>query len=87
MRGPRGTLISWAALKRKSRDVWEVAVSTEADYRGRGYGREVVSAATRHTLDQGRLCAYVHDYENSTSAFVARSLGYQIYAEIVLAEH
>ena len=87
VRGPRGTLVSWAALKRKGEDLWEVAVATEADYRGRGYARDVVSAATHHTLDQGRLCAYVHDHENSTSAFVARTIGYQIYAEIVLAEY
>lgn len=86
IRGPRGSLISWAALKLKSNDVWEVAVATEADYRARGYGRDVVSAATRHTLEQGRLCLYVHDHENTTSAFVARSLGYQTFAEIVLAE-
>jgi GNAT superfamily N-acetyltransferase len=87
VRGPHGRLVSWAALKLKSHEVWEVAVATEPDYRGRGYARDVVSAATRYTLDQGRLCLYVHDDENRTSAFVSRALGYQLYAEVILAEY
>jgi RimJ/RimL family protein N-acetyltransferase len=87
VRGPRGRLLSWAALKLKSNRVWEIAVATEADYRGRGYARDVVSAATRFTLDQGRLPTYIHDRDNSTSAFVARAVGYQLYAEIVFSEY
>ena len=87
VRGPHGRLISWAALKLKSDDVWEIAVATEADYRSRGYARDVVSAATRYTLDQGRLPIYIHDRDNGTSAFVARAAGYQLYAEIVLSEY
>jgi RimJ/RimL family protein N-acetyltransferase len=87
IRGPRGRLVSWAALKLKSERIWEVAVATEADYRGRGYARDVVSAAARFTLDQGRLPTYIHDRDNSTSAFVARVVGFQLYAEIVLSEY
>jgi len=87
VRGPHGRLLSWAALKLKSERVWEIAVATEADYRGRGYARDVVSAATRFTLDQGRVPIYIHDRDNSTSAFVARAVGYQIYAEIVFSEY
>ncbi len=87
VRGPRGRLVSWAALKLKSDEVWEVAVTTEPDYRGRGYARDTVSAATAHTLEQGRTPLYIHDHDNTTSGFVARSLGYQVYAEIVLAEY
>jgi hypothetical protein len=87
VRGPRGRLVSWAALKLKSERIWEVAVATEADYRGRGYARDVVSAAARFTLDQGRLPTYIHDRDNSTSAFVARAVGFQLYAEIVLSEY
>ena len=33
VRGPRGRLISWAAIKLKSDEVWELAVATEPDYR------------------------------------------------------
>jgi GNAT superfamily N-acetyltransferase len=87
VRGPHGRLISWAALKLKSDRVWEVAVATEADYRGRGYARDVVSAATRFALDNGKLAIYIHDRDNGTSAFVARAVGYQIYAEIVFSEY
>jgi GNAT superfamily N-acetyltransferase len=87
VRGPRGRLISWAALKLKSEHVWEVAVATEPDYRGRGYARDVVSAAAAFTLDQGRLPIYIHDRDNSTSAFVARAVGFQLYCEIVFAEY
>jgi RimJ/RimL family protein N-acetyltransferase len=87
VRGPHGRLVSWAALKVKSERIWEIAVATEPDYRGRGYARDVVSAASRFSLDQGRLPTYIHDRDNSTSAYVARAVGYQLYAEIVLSEY
>jgi GNAT superfamily N-acetyltransferase len=87
VRGPRGRLVSWAALKMKSASVWEIAVATEADYRGRGYARDVVSAATQFALEQGRLAIYIHDRDNTTSAYVARAVGYQLYAEIVFSEY
>jgi GNAT superfamily N-acetyltransferase len=84
--GPRGPLMSWAALKRKSETVWEIATATEADYRGRGFARACVSAATAHALEQGRLVAYIHDHDNRSSAFVARSLGFKLYSEIALID-
>ncbi len=87
IRGPRGRLLSWAALKLKSESIWEIAVATEADYRGKGYARDVVSAAARFTLDQGRLPTYIHDRDNGSSGFVARAVGFQLYAEIVLSEY
>lgn len=87
VRGPRGRLVSWAAIKLKSDSVWELAVATESDYRGRGYARDVVAAAAQYTLDQGRLPIYIHDRDNSTSAFVARAIGFQLYCEIVLCEY
>ncbi len=87
VRGPHGRLLSWAALKLKSEAVWEVAVATEADHRGRGYARDVVSAATRFVLDRGKIAIYIHDRDNTTSAFVARALGYQMYAEMVFGEY
>jgi len=87
VRGPRGRLVSWAAIKLKSDAVWELAVATEADYRGRGYARDVVAAATGYTLENGRLPIYIHDRDNGTSAFVARAVGFQLYCEIVLCEY
>jgi RimJ/RimL family protein N-acetyltransferase len=87
VRGPHGRLISWAAIKLKSERVWELAVATEPDYRGRGYARDVVAAATQYTLEQARLPIYIHDRDNGTSAFVARAVGFQLYCEIVLCEY
>jgi GNAT superfamily N-acetyltransferase len=87
VRGPRGRLVSWAAIKLKSSDVWELAVATEPDYRGRGYARDVVAAAAQYTLEQGRLPIYIHDRDNGTSAYVARAVGFQLYCEIVLCEY
>lgn len=85
--GARDEIASWAAIKLKSEDVWEIAVVTEAPYRGRGYAKDVVSAATQHILDQGRLALYVHDRTNLASAKVCRSLGYVEYAEEFFCEY
>jgi RimJ/RimL family protein N-acetyltransferase len=87
VRGPHGKLVSWAALKLKSDRVWEIAVATDSDYRGRGYARDVVSAATRFALERDKLAIYIHDRDNTTSAFVARAVGYQMYSEIMFSEY
>jgi RimJ/RimL family protein N-acetyltransferase len=87
VRGARGEIASWAAIKLKSDDVWEIAVVTEAAYRGRGLAKEVVSAATDHILAQDRLALYVHDRVNLASAKVCRSLGYAEYAEEFFCEY
>jgi GNAT superfamily N-acetyltransferase len=83
----RGEIASWSAIKLKSPDVWEIAVVTEAPYRGQGLAKEVVSAATAHILEQGRLALYVHDRTNLASARVCRSLGYVEYAEEFFSEY
>ena len=85
--GTRGEIASWAAIKLKSPEVWEIAVVTEAAYRGRGYAKDVVSAATQFILGQGRLALYVHDRTNHASAKVCRSLGYVEYAEEFFCEY
>jgi GNAT superfamily N-acetyltransferase len=85
--GVRRDIASWAAIKLKSTDVWEIAVVTEAPYRGRGYAKQVVSAATEHILSHGRLALYVHDRTNHASARVCRSLGYVAYAEEFFCEY
>jgi GNAT superfamily N-acetyltransferase len=86
LRGARGEIASWAAIKLKSDDVWEIAVVTDSPYRGRGYAKKVVSAATEHILRCGRLALYVHDRTNHASARVCRSLGYVEYAEEFFCE-
>jgi GNAT superfamily N-acetyltransferase len=85
--GARGEIAAWAAIKLKSDEVWEIAVVTEAPYRGRGYAKQVVSAATNHILAAGRLPLYVHDRANRASARVCRSLGYVEYGEEYFAEY
>ena len=87
IRNTRGEIASWAAIKLKSDAVWEIAVVTEAAYRGQGLAREVVSAATAHILEQGRVALYVHDRANVASAKVCRSLGYVEYAEEFFSEY
>lgn len=83
----RGEVASWSAIKLKSDDVWEIAVVTEAPFRGQGLAKEVVSAATQYILEQGRLALYVHDRTNLASAKVCRALGYVEYAEEFFSEY
>jgi GNAT superfamily N-acetyltransferase len=85
--GIRGEIASWSAIKLKSDEVWEIAVVTDAAYRGQGLAKEVVSAATAHILEQGRTALYVHDRNNHASARVCRSLGYVEYAEEYFSEY
>jgi RimJ/RimL family protein N-acetyltransferase len=83
----RGEIASWSAIKLKSDDVWEIAVVTEAPFRGQGLAKEVVSAATEYILEQGRLALYVHDRTNLASAKVCRALGYVEYTEEFFSEY
>jgi GNAT superfamily N-acetyltransferase len=78
-RNDMGSIVSWAAIKCKSDHVWEMAVSTDAAYRGRGLARSVVSHATHAALDAGKLPLYLHEISNTASARVCGALGYQPY--------
>jgi GNAT superfamily N-acetyltransferase len=70
-----GTLASW-------RDrFWHVGIVTHPGYRGRGYGRAVVSAMTRYGLDHGWRLHYQTLLANAASVAIARSLGYQQHAQ------
>jgi hypothetical protein len=82
-----GSIVSWAALKCKSDDVWEMAVVTDAPYRGKGLAKSVVSRATRAALDAGKLPVYLHDVSNAASARVCRALGYQFYGYELTCEY
>ena len=77
IRSPAGSIVSWAAIKCKSEDVWEMAVSTEPPYRGRGYARSVVTRATQAALEAGKKPIYLHDISNHSSARVCNALGYR----------
>jgi GNAT superfamily N-acetyltransferase len=72
---------SWAKILRSSDEVWEITVMTDAPYRGRGYAKAVVSAATDAVLKAGRIPVYSCDEYNIASRRVAEALGYRKYAD------
>lgn len=76
-----GEVRSFAYLRRLSDEVWEIVVETAAPYRGRGYGKSVVSAATEAVLQRGHIPVYSCDEFNVASRRLAESLGYRTYAE------
>jgi len=76
-----GQVLSYSLILRLSADVWEITVATDAPYRGRGYAKAVVSAATEATLNVGRIPVYSCDEHNIASRRVAEALGYRKYAE------
>ena len=57
-----------------------IGVVTHPAYRGRGYGRAVVSAATAEGLDAGFVVPYQTLLGNAPSVALASGLGYQRYA-------
>lgn len=81
-RARNGEVAAWSALKLKDEQVWEISVTTEPEYRGRGLAKAVTSAAAEYILAQGRVPLYVHNEQNLPSARVARSLGFREYARI-----
>lgn len=60
-----------------------VGVITHPSYRGRGYGKAVVSAITEYGLSKGLIMQYRTLQSNMPSVVIARSLGYQEYAETI----
>lgn len=78
-RDERGAIASWAAIKCKSDDVWEMAVMTEPTYRNRGLARSVTSHATQAAIESGKLALYLHEVSNHASAKVCHALGYTPY--------
>ncbi|HEX2948855.1 MAG TPA: GNAT family N-acetyltransferase [Armatimonadota bacterium] len=85
-RDQRNSIVSWAAIKCKSDDIWEMAVVTEPHYRGMGLARSVVSHATAAALDEGKVAMYLHEITNIASSKVSQSLGYTHYGHEVTCE-
>ncbi|MBT4504845.1 MAG: GNAT family N-acetyltransferase [Gemmatimonadetes bacterium] len=73
-----GKCVSKAQIRWKTKEFIEIAVDTEVGYRGRGYGRAVVAAATDWILDQGAAGHYPVTPDNLPSCRIARSLGYKV---------
>lgn len=60
--------------------LWHIGIVTHPSYRGRGYGRAVVSAIAAYGLDLGLIPWYQTLQANISSITVARSLGFSQYA-------
>jgi GNAT superfamily N-acetyltransferase len=75
-----GTLVAAGTLAPWRDRLWSVGIITHPHHRGRGHGRAVVSAMSRHGLQQGWLLRYQSLLANAPSLSIARSLGYQQHA-------
>jgi predicted GNAT family acetyltransferase len=78
-----GSLVAAGTLAQWRERFWNVGILTHPGHRGRGYGRAVVSAMTRHGLGQGWLLHYQTLLANIPSVAVARSLGYREHARTI----
>jgi len=63
-------------IKRHDDHGWEIAVVTDADFRGRGLAARLVAQAARHILSGGAIPLYLHEPDNVASAHVAASVGF-----------
>jgi len=61
-----------------------IAVWTHEDYRGRGYGKDVVTGVTNWCLDNELLPIYLVTEANIPSLKLAKSLGYEIMAKEII---
>lgn len=61
-------------------DAASIGVITHPDYRGKGYGRAVVSAAMAHALDAGHMVIYQARADNVGSIAISKALGCCEYA-------
>lgn len=64
-------------------EVEEVGVDTLPGYRGRGYGKTVVSGATKAILELGRVPIYRSSITNEPSLRLASAVGYTKHADKV----
>jgi ribosomal protein S18 acetylase RimI-like enzyme len=59
----------------------EVEVATDAAYRGRGYGRQVVAAWVSDVLARGKVAIYSHRIDNEPSRRIVEGLGGRQFSE------
>jgi RimJ/RimL family protein N-acetyltransferase len=60
-----------------------IGVISHPAYRGRGYGKAVVSGISEQGLSRGLVMQYRTLESNAASVAIARSLGFQLYAETI----
>lgn len=73
---PDGALMAGVGIKRHDRWGHELAVVTEAAYRGQGLARSLVAQAARRVIDAGAVPTYLHADSNLASARVADAVGF-----------
>lgn len=76
-----GEMLAAAGMGEPRNDaLWHIGVVTHPSYRGQGYGRALVSAATAHGLGLGLIPWYQTLQANTPSIAIALGLGYSQYA-------
>ena len=78
-----GELVAAGTVERSSREILNVGIITHPDHRGKGFGKEVVTALTSHGLERGGIMQYRTLESNAASLRIARALGYQPYGRTI----
>jgi GNAT superfamily N-acetyltransferase len=82
-----GEIASWAAITDIDFGGGNIAVSTRAEYRKKGYGRACVAKATDWCIENDLLPIYLVAESNEPSVRLAESLGFEIRSrEIVVMD-
>lgn len=76
IRAPNSTVAASAMLNWQSRYFAEIAVHTQVNYRGRGWGQSVVAALCQYVLDRGRVPLYAVNPNNAPSLNLAERVGF-----------
>ena len=75
------TLVAAASYEVWGARIAHVGVVTHPAHRGKGFGKSVVAGICRHALGEGLILQYRTLAANAPSVAIARSLGFQEYAE------
>jgi GNAT superfamily N-acetyltransferase len=59
----------------------EDGIGVSEEFRGRGYGKAILSYWTREMQKRGRICLHSTSADNAASLALARSVGYVEYAQ------
>jgi len=78
-------LVAAATLEQRDPISLSIGVIVHPDYRGRGYGKAVVSEATAHALAQLPIVHYQTLLVNAHSIAIASALGFADYAQTLAA--
>lgn len=78
----RDLIVSKAWSIRLNNEAAEVAVETLESHRGRGYGKQVVSAWAKSQRDRNKIPIYAHRTGNDASMMLAQSLGSIKFADV-----